>query len=271
VHNGLIADLKARQQQHASNMNPRQETIHSFAEKIFLLRLIHQTNQLPDDIYRQAILPVFVRLFASLATLDFYTCTLGAQAGIQIDNPNCMFNPRLNYTFDATAGWKQWRVKTDSHGSYELVQCKTRILPGRQFWVVECSPGDKWIGIAKRDHGYNAGFGCWPETAFTANNNSYIQSTSHRLRLLIFITIDLQEGTIDWDLFDYSRQDLHDVPNPLLWLSNARGTPMDLVRLESYQHEIPPHERNTEYFFSFNLHNPEEYVRLLDYSLMQIR
>lgn len=268
VHNELIADLRARQQQHIQNKTVKMETVQTFCEKIFLLKCINAAHSMPSDIYCQAILPVFVRLFASLATLEFCTCTLG-QPIVDLQNPDPHRNQRLEYTVGET-GWKKWQVRSDSYGSYELVQCKTRILPGRQLWVVECSKGDKWVGIATRQHGYDDGYGCWPETAFTQGHNSYIQSISHRLRLLIFITIHLEGGTIDWELYDYSTLPEDEVPSPALWLRREQS--LDVPRLETYRHQLPSYSpSNEELYFSFNTHNPNEYVRLLDYSLSELK
>jgi hypothetical protein len=269
VHNGLIADLRARQEQYkASKIVRNQETIHTFSEKIFLLKSIYRMHALPEDIYRGAILPILVRLFASLATLEFCSASLGKTFDLADNDPHQ--NPRLAYTSDPIDGWKKWQIKPDSHGSYEIVQCKTRILPGRQRWVAECSKGDKWIGFAPREKGYDGGYGCWPETAFTSGPNTYIQSIGHRTRLLMFITVHLEKGTIDWELYDYNDKPVDEVPSPSIWLQTRDCPP--LTCLEKYQHQVPKFSATSpELYFTFNLHNPDEYVRLLDYSLTQLK
>jgi len=232
------------------------------SRKVLMFKLICLRYDLPHDIYLHLCL--FYYIFLSLEGVEF-----------EWD----FANPRILYNYSKSLRMKKWQISERTHGSYEKIQTLYPLSFLPQLWVVEVSRGDIWVGIARKGQSFDDGYGCWPETAFTSGCNEYTQRLSLRSRLLIYISIDLTNGRLEWELYLYpNEKDDDELPRGIIYttpdyrlqaihmpyneISKSAAT---LKKLVSYKHEKILMEEFNPYYLSFAFHNSCEYVNVLSY------
>jgi len=111
--------------------------------------------------------------------------------------------------YDTVHQVKTWRLPTVETYTYRGMQATVPIIENKQVWVLECSSGDNWFGIAKKhDEDRNQlsnlcgeGIGVWPENAFTLGNNYYVEDIFYSEQLFIFMHIDPIINEVNWKLY----------------------------------------------------------------------
>jgi hypothetical protein len=231
--------------------------------KIILFKLICEQHGVPQDIYIHMCL-FCSYIFMSLEQVEF------EWAREKEKN-------RIIYSDLKHLQSKKWHIGPGSHGSYEIIQTALPLSNLPQLWVVEVSPGDKWVGIATKGNSFGCGYGCWPETSFTSGGNNYIEKVCHRKRLLIYITIHANCRRIDWELYNYpgvteeedekKKKEKPSEINHLSFFEICRQF-STLEKYETYSHILEEqHIFPSDYYFTIAIHNPEEYVNVLHYAI----